>query len=41
MTDREYYALEMELLDKIGSGKTSLWKKVLAVFELSAISTRH
>ena len=40
MTDREYYALEMQLLHTIDSSKASLWKKVLAVLELSAI-TRH
>ena len=41
MTDREFYALEMDLLHKIASSRTTVWKKVLAVLELNAITTRH
>ena len=41
MTDREYYNLEMDLMDRITRKSTSLWQKVLAVLELNAISEHH
>ena len=41
MTDKEFFALEMDLIHKIESSKTSLWNRVLAVLELNAIATRH
>ena len=41
MNDNELYELELELIEEIHSKKTSFWKKVLAVFELSAIADKH
>lgn len=40
MTNREIYALEMDLLKKI-SGKKFTWRKIKALFELSAIAEKH
>lgn len=40
MTDREIYALEMDLLKKI-SGKKFTWRKLVALFELSAIAEKN
>lgn len=41
MTDKNIFALEMDLIHTIDSKKTSFWHKVLAALELSAISNRH
>lgn len=40
MTNREIYALEMSLLKKI-SGKKLTWRKIVALFELSAVAERN
>ncbi len=37
MKDKELYELEMDLLHTIDSKKTSIWHKLLAIFELSAL----
>lgn len=41
MTDKELFALEMDLLHAINSKKISVWHKLLAVFELNAIAEHH
>lgn len=41
MTDKEMYALEMDLIHTIDSKKTSIWGKLLAIFELSALVDQH
>ena len=41
MTDKEMYDLEMELLHTIDSKKASIWGKLLAIFELSALVDQH
>ena len=41
MTDKEFFALEMDLIHTIDSKKTSVWHKLLAVFELSALAERR
>ena len=41
MKDKELYAVEMDLIDTIGSKKTSVWKRLLAIFELSALVDLH
>lgn len=41
MKDKELYEVEMDLLDTIGSKKTSVWKRLLAIFELSALVDLH
>ena len=41
MIDREMYALELNLLQKIDSKKTPFWHKLLAAFELSVLVDQH
>ncbi len=41
MKDKELYAVEMDLLHTISSKKTSVWRKLLAMFELSALVDQH
>jgi hypothetical protein len=41
MKDKELYAVEMDLIDTIGSKKASVWKRLLAIFELSALVDQH
>ena len=40
MTDREVFALEQKLMKEIEHKKFS-WRKVVALFELSAIAENH
>ncbi len=41
MKDKELMELEMDLIHTIDSKKTSVWKKLLAIFELSALVDIH
>lgn len=41
MKDRELYALELDLLQKIDSKKVSFWHKLLAALELSVLVDQH
>lgn len=41
MKDKELMELEMELIHTIDSKKTSMWHKLLAIFELSALVDLH
>lgn len=41
MKDKELYDVEMDLLHTISSKKASVWRKLLAMFELSALSDQH
>ena len=41
MKDKELMELEMDLIHTIDSKKTSVWKKLLAIFELRALVDIH
>lgn len=41
MTDKNIFALEMDLLRTIDSKNVSFWHKILAAFELNAIASRN
>jgi hypothetical protein len=41
MKDNELYALEMDLIHTIDSKKASIWHRLLAIFELSALVDQH